>query len=84
MGSNEEINKEEKIMSEEKSVRELEKELKAARNKERNAREITVNKRLDYIEHDPTTTKKKDIPDSTDIPDYVGLPKIQNRPENKW
>ena len=71
-------------MTKDKTVRELQRELKIAKDKEWNERKISSNKNLDYIGPDPTSVKK-DIPDMADIPDYVGLPKKKKRmTENKW
>ena len=71
-------------MNEEKTVRQLEKELAKARRKEKSERKVTASRNFDYIGADPKTVKKEK-PGMTDIPDYIGLPKKQKRrTENKW
>ena len=71
-------------MSEEKSVRELEKALAKARRKEKGNQVITTSRNFDYIGADPKTVKKEK-PGMADIPGYIGLPKKQKRKtENKW
>tara|TARA_R100000656_G_scaffold124836_1_gene104029 strand:+ start:1833 stop:2054 length:222 start_codon:yes stop_codon:yes gene_type:complete len=58
----------------EKSVKELETELKRARNKERNSVEISENRNFDFIGVDPEA-KSVERPESGDVPDYIGPPK---------
>mgnify|MGYP003628075134 CR=1 FL=1 len=68
----------------EKTVRQLEKELAKARRIQRSEHKITQSRNLDYIGADPKTVKKEK-PNMSDIPDYIGLPKKQKkRTENKW
>ncbi len=72
-------------MSEEKSVRQLERELKAARIAERREQVNRVEKNRDYSVAgvDKSTTVEKKIPSSADIPDVIVLPKkAKNRKEN--
>jgi hypothetical protein len=72
-------------MSEEKSVRQLERELKAARIAERREQVNKVKKNRDYSVAgvDKSTTVEKKIPTSADIPDVIILPKkSKNRKEN--
>ena len=63
-------------MSEEKSVRQLERELKAARNRQRAEYENKVVKTRDFSVGgvDPNT-KDKPTPSSADIPNAILLPK---------
>ncbi len=71
-------------MSEEKGVRQLERELKAARNRQRAEHENKVTKTRDFSVGgvDPNTKKKKK-PDSADIPNAILLPKKKKpRKEN--
>ena len=71
-------------MNEEKSVRQLERELKAARNRQRAEHENTVKKTRDFSVGgvDPNT-KDKPKPDSADIPNVILLPKKKkSRKEN--
>jgi len=71
-------------MSEEKSVRELEKALAKARRKEKSEHVVKTSRNFDYIGADPKTVKKEK-PGMADTPGYVGLPKKQKRKtENKW
>tara|TARA_R100000008_G_C3424625_1_gene86594 strand:+ start:270 stop:497 length:228 start_codon:yes stop_codon:yes gene_type:complete len=72
-------------MSEKKSVRQLERELKAARIEERREQVNKVEKNRDYSVAgiDKDTTVEKKIPSSADIPDVIILPKkAKNRKEN--
>jgi hypothetical protein len=72
-------------MSEEKGVRELERELKAARIREQEQHAANVTKSRDYSIGgiDKDSTVEKEIPDSADIPDVIILPKkAKNRKEN--
>ena len=64
------------MMSEKKGVRQLERELKAARNEERREHENRITKNRDFSLGgiDPNT-KSKPLPNSTDIPDAILLPK---------
>jgi len=73
-------------MSEEKGVRELERELANARAKVHNElqKNVTKNRDLDAVGIDPERTVSKEIPGSSDIPDVILLPKKQRRSENKW
>ena len=61
-------------MSKERTVQDIEKELKRARNEERNTRNIETNKKFDFIGVDPES-KEIERPDSSDVPDYIGPPK---------
>jgi len=71
-------------MSEEPSVRDLERALAKAKRKEAMERKVTISRNYDYIGPDPKTVKKEK-PGMSDIPDYIGLPKKQEkRTENKW
>jgi hypothetical protein len=68
-----------------KSVRQLERELKAARVEERREQTNRVEKNRDYSIGgvDKDTTVEKKIPSSADIPDVIILPKkSKNRKEN--
>jgi len=72
-------------MTEEKSVRQLERELKSARVREAREHSSKIIRSRDYsiggIDKDTTVEKK--IPNSSDIPDTILLPKKQkNRKEN--
>ena len=72
-------------MTEEKSVRQLERELKAARVREAREHSNRITPSRDYsiggIDKDTTVEKK--IPNTSDIPDAILLPKKQkNRKEN--
>ena len=72
-------------MSEKKSVRQLERELKAARIEERREQVNKVKKNRDYSVAgiDKDTTVEKKIPSSADIPDVIILPKkAKDRKEN--
>ena len=73
--------KEGEKMSEEKSVRELENELKAARLKEKQVHDNYVTKNRDYAVAgiDPTTTVEKEIPGASEIPDVILLPKKRKK-----
>lgn len=69
----------------EKTVRELERELKAARVRERKEHtdKVTVNRDYSIGGIDKDTTVEKKSPDSADIPDAILLPKNKrNRREN--
>ena len=71
-------------MSEEKGVRQLERELKAARSRQRAEHENKVTKTRDFSVGgvDPNK-KKKEKPDSADIPNAILLPKKKKpRKEN--
>ena len=71
-------------MSEEKGVRQLERELKAARSRQRAEHENNVTKTRDFSVGgvDPNT-KKKEKTDSADIPNAILLPKKKKpRKEN--
>lgn len=70
-------------MSEDKSVRDLQKELVRARRREAAERKVEKNRRLDHIGLEPNEDKRE-RPGSADIPDYIGLPKKRKRSENKW
>ena len=63
-------------MSEEKGVRQLERELKAARNRQRAEHENAVKKTRDFSVGgiDPNT-KDKPSPDTADVPNVILLPK---------
>ena len=68
-----------------KSVRQLERELKAARIEERREQRNRIEKNRDYSVGgiDKDTTVEKKIPSSADIPDVIILPKkAKNRKEN--
>lgn len=72
-------------MSEEKTVRQLERELANARAKEYTERENAIVKNRDFsvVGIDKDTTVEKKIPDASGIPDVILLPKRQkNRKEN--
>ena len=72
-------------MSEKKGVRQLERELKAARITERREQERKITKNRDYSVAgiDKDTTVEKKIPSSAEIPDVIILPKkAKNRKEN--
>ena len=56
-----------------KTVKELEKELKIARNAERNSVKITKNKNFDYVGPDPDSGTKES-PASSEVPDFIGKP----------
>ena len=69
----------------EKSVRQLERELKAARITERREQERKITKNRDYSVAgiDKDTTVEKKIQSSAEIPDVIILPKkAKNRKEN--
>ena len=69
----------------EKSVRQLERELKAARITERREQERKITKNRDYSVAgiDKDTPVEKKIPSSAEIPDVIILPKkAKNRKEN--
>ena len=68
----------------EKTVRELERELAAARAKGYNERKIQPNRDLDAVGIDLSRTVEKKIPDSNDIPDVILMPKRKRNSENKW
>jgi C4-type Zn-finger protein len=57
-----------------KTTRDLEKELKRARNEERNSVKVIENKNFDFIGVDPEA-KSVIRPDSAEVPDYIGKPK---------
>tara|TARA_R100000455_G_C6260640_1_gene116018 strand:- start:923 stop:1147 length:225 start_codon:yes stop_codon:yes gene_type:complete len=61
----------------EKSVRELEKELKNARMRDSEEHRRTVTKNRDFSVGgiDKDTTVEKKIPDTADVPDAILLPK---------
>ena len=68
-----------------KSVRQLERELKAARIEERREQRNRIEKNRDYSVGgiDKDTTVEKKIPSSADTPDVIILPKkSKNRKEN--
>ena len=71
-------------MSEEKGVRQLERELKAARSRQRAEHENNFTKTRDFsVGGVGPNTKKKAKPDSADIPNAVLLPKKKKpRKEN--
>jgi len=72
-------------MTEYKSVRELERELKAARIKEGSEQrsKVTVSRDYSIGGIDKNTTVEKKIPHASGIPDVILLPKKQkNRKEN--
>lgn len=73
-------------MSEEKGIRELERELANARAKAHNElqKKVTKTRDFDAVGIDPDRTVAKEIPGSSDIPDAILLPKKQRRSENKW
>jgi len=73
--------KEGEKMSEEKSVRELEREMKEARIREKQMHDDNVTKNRDYSVAgiDPTTTVEKKIPGASDIPDVILLPKKRKK-----
>lgn len=71
-------------MSDETKVKELEKQLADARAEMHNNNRIEVNRNLDAVGIDLSTTVEKKIPDSNDIPDVILMPKKKRRPENKW
>lgn len=61
-----------------RTVKDIEKELKRARNEERNSRNIEDNKKFDFIGVDPES-KETERPDSSDVPDYIGPPKRKKK-----
>ena len=69
--------KEGEKMSEKKGVRQLERELKEARIREKQTHDDNITKNRDYsvAGTDPTTTVEKAIPVSSDIPSAILLPK---------
>ena len=72
-------------MSEEKSVRQLDRELKNARIREGQEARKNVTESRDYSVGgiDKATTVEKKIPGSSDIPDVILLPKKRkNQSEN--
>jgi len=68
----------------EKTVRELERDLAAAREKVYNARRVETNRDLDAVGIDISRTVEKKIPNSNDIPDVILMPKKKRNTENKW
>jgi len=71
------------IMDETK-VKELEKQLADARAEMHNNNRVEINRNLDAVGIDISTTVEKKIPDSNDIPDVILMPKKKRRTENKW
>ena len=65
-------------MTEKKTTREIEKELKRARNEERNSRVMKENRKFDFIGPDPEA-KEIERPNSSDVPDYIGPPKRKKK-----
>tara|TARA_R100000781_G_scaffold110566_1_gene76102 strand:+ start:4773 stop:4985 length:213 start_codon:yes stop_codon:yes gene_type:complete len=68
----------------ETKVKELEKQLADARAEMHNNNRVEINRNLDAVGIDLSTTVEKKIPDSNDIPDVILMPKKKRRPENKW
>ena len=68
----------------ETKVKDLEKQLADARAEMHNNTRIEVNRNLDAVGIDLSTTVEKKIPDSNDIPDVILMPKKKRRTENKW
>ena len=68
----------------ETEVKKLERQLADARAEMHNNRIVEVNRNLDAVGIDLSTTVEKKIPDSNDIPDVVLLPKKKRNTENKW
>ena len=68
----------------ETKVKELEKQLADARAEMHNNNRVEINRNLDAVGIDISTTVEKKIPDSNDIPDVILMPKKKRRTENKW
>ena len=68
----------------ETKVKDLEKQLADARAEMHNNTRIEINRKLDAVGIDLSTTVEKKIPDSNDIPDVILMPKKKRRTENKW
>ena len=71
------------IMDETK-VKKLERQLADARAEIHNNNKVEINRNLDAVGIDLSTTVEKKIPDSNDIPDVILMPKKKRRTENKW
>tara|TARA_R110002020_G_scaffold154974_2_gene335732 strand:+ start:613 stop:852 length:240 start_codon:yes stop_codon:yes gene_type:complete len=71
------------IMDETK-VKKLERQLADARAEMHNNNKVEINRNLDAVGIDLSTTVEKKIPDSNDIPDVILMPKKKRRTENKW
>jgi len=71
------------IMDETK-VKKLERQLADARAEMHNNNRVEINRNLDAVGIDLSTTVEKKIPDSNDIPDVILMPKKKRRTENKW
>ena len=70
------------IMDETK-VKKLERQLADARAEMHNNNRVEINRNLDAVGIDLSTTVEKKIPDSNDIPDVILMPKKKRRTENK-
>jgi len=68
----------------ETKVKKLERQLADARAEMHNNNRVEINRNLDAVGIDLSTTVEKKIPDSNDIPDVILMPKKKRRPENKW
>jgi len=68
----------------ETKVKKLEKQLADARAEMHNNNRVEINRNLDAVGIDLSTTVEKKIPDSNDIPDVILMPKKKRRTENKW
>ena len=68
----------------ETKVKKLERQLADARAEMHNNNKVEINRNLDAVGIDLSTTVEKKIPDSNDIPDVILMPKKKRRPENKW
>ncbi len=75
-------------MTEKKSVRELERELASARAEQyaHHQREVTKNRDYSIGGVDKQTTGEKKIPNASDIPDVILMPKKrkQRKENNPW
>lgn len=75
-------------MTEKKSVRELERELASARAEQyaHHQREVTKNRDYSIGGVDKQTTSEKKIPNASDIPDVILMPKKrkQRKENNPW
>jgi len=68
----------------ETKVKKLERQLADARAEMHNNNRVEINRNLDAVGIDLSTTVEKKIPDSNDIPDVILMPKKKRRTENKW
>ena len=68
----------------ETKVKKLERQLADARAEMHNNNKVEINRNLDAVGIDLSTTVEKKIPDSNDIPDVILMPKKKRRTENKW